>query len=421
MKRETKYIVAQVVAPIYGAILSYISFTDGLSVRTRLFLSAVFVLLFGIAFAQQIIKYYYLVIIFSLGILFQVLFYSQGSSLIGETAKKIYSAAYYWIFLCFGLLYLTQAVERDTVRFVYYVILSIIFFTCITTTIGLIANPHASRLLASTSVQDYYESNIGGFGFIYSIIFIAPVLLLISYNTKDIFSLLTLIAVIGVTILSQYTTAILLLILLIGGTFVFGFSLSSKQKKRRIFVLLAIVVIFLISAKLIGNLFFVIARNINYPGLSFLRFRLYEVGESLTSLSPTGGAYDRFVRFSRSFEQFLKSPLLGTSVNNRRGLGGHSTFFDILGGTGILGALFYYGVIGLVIRQQKIRGIPIWYLLIIWGGFFILTLVNPIIIGTNIFTLTVFSTLGMNFLKSNEFDKTIHKQKGRQFENSLAY
>ena len=231
-------------------------------------------------------------------------------------------------------------------KFILIVILSTYTVTAITTYFGNLAIPEASRLLATASDKDtslrsdISKLNIGDFSFIYTIVLWIPLLLgMLKFWRKWFVVLLSVLVSFYLAIyVSEYTTALLFAILPL-------LLLFSKKgldyKSTRMLVLLYIGI-----AVIVMPLLPVVIQFFDSSiGSHLISARLSEVSDFVSNpqYATSDSQSDLISRRSlylKSYGSFLQSPIWG-SLSYKK-LGGHSTFFDILGFLGLIGGALYY-------------------------------------------------------------------------------
>lgn len=220
-------------------------------------------------------------------------------------------------------------------KLLLWIVLAIYFITSITTILGNNIYPEASRQLATgmggelVLYNTYRAMNIGGFGFVYEIVFLLVILPFV-FKTKTIPQLISLglyFLVLYVTYMTQYTIA-LTVSLGLGLFFLVGRLRSSRDVRIYGIVLGMLVVVALPSI-------------LSFLATTFdseiLTSRFVEM-ESLASSGTTSGTSDvdeRQFAYMTSITDFLSSPLLGTGKNG----GGHSFVLDNLAKYGLIGLM----------------------------------------------------------------------------------
>jgi len=236
-------------------------------------------------------------------------------------------------------LYLIRKKDKKAVRQMVIIIGVSFLVTAITTYFGCLTHPGASRdLAAMLSTKDsalyalYMSLNIGSFSFIYALVLLTPLLI---YAIKDKLikrwiGLVALLMVLMAVVYSDYTTA--LLCILISIIILFAFP---KQLKTKHFVIMVVVtvVIMIASAWLLTPFLDVLG---NLIGGEFTSARLQE----LSSFSANEQSYmegDMGARsdlYLKSINSFLSSPVWGSSSAQ---VGGHSYVFDNMAKFGLIG------------------------------------------------------------------------------------
>lgn len=225
----------------------------------------------------------------------------------------------------------------------YYrnIILIAFTITIITTCVGLIRYPYAARVLATIeSASDanavlYTWKNIGGYEFVYMVALLYP-LLILAYKRKKIGLLPTIIGVIGIfamVILSEYTTAFLLLLI---SSLLFLVKRNLTKKDIWIFLLFSIVCMVVLDDALsdflqwIGSL----------TGSETMMERLDSLAGGQTGLEQSES--NRIFLYEQSIQSFFSNPLFGTLLKGGGGVGGHSFVLDTIGVYGILGGVLLF-------------------------------------------------------------------------------
>lgn len=217
-------------------------------------------------------------------------------------------------------------------------LLLVFFFTCVTTILGILVFPKAPRILAKSGDIDksiYYIRNIGGYGYIYSIVFLFPYLSELKKRVQSskrllytIFQVLIIICV----FMSQYTTAMILIIVEL------PFVLSKNMNYKYYIILSSITVLLVhlfVDFNLIINHLSDFANNLNLP---IIANRLDNFNQVVFYDSTGGDFYKRTNLYLKSFNAFCHSPIWGNLFSKSyRDLGGHSELIDMLGGIGLIG------------------------------------------------------------------------------------
>lgn len=218
------------------------------------------------------------------------------------------------------------------------VIVLALLVTAVTTIIGLIRFPFAARTLATIAESDdpeiikYSWLNIGGYDFVYIVVLLYPILIL-AHKLKKIKAITFWIAVVLIftlVVLSEYTTA-LILITLSSVLYFMGKNLTARQ------------------LLLLGISFFILLFFL-WP--VFSKFLLWVAGlfnsetlnERLTALAGgiTGlenAESNRLALYRTSLEGFMSSPVFGRILGAETTNGGHSFILDSLANYGIIGGI----------------------------------------------------------------------------------
>lgn len=279
-------------------------------------------------------------------------------------------------------LYLIREKDKKAVRRMVIIIAISILVTAITTYFGCLTHPGASRdVAAKLSTSDsalyalYMSLNIGSFSFIYAMVLLTPLLI---YAIKDKLikrwiGLVALLIVLMAVVYSEYTTALLCILISLIILFVFP-----KQLKTKHFIIMVIVTaVFMYASAWLLTPFLDVLGNL--IGGEFTSVRLQE----LSSFSANEQSYlegdmgARSELYMKSINSFLSSPVWGSSSAQ---VGGHSYVFDNMAKFGLI------GIVGMIMmfwavfkcfyapfKQQK------WYGHILFSFFMVILLafLNP--------------------------------------------
>lgn len=243
-------------------------------------------------------------------------------------------------------LYLSISVSLDDLdlfdnRLILRVFLAVFSFTLLTTAIGCIRYPEASRILA-TGIQSqnsmaYKRSNIGGYETIYSAVLLIPVVVhLVETRKNKVLYIVLLFLIIVNIVLSQYTIALLL-----GFSILFISIIISRPslKKRNILgALIVLGAVLYLSTHIVTLL---------QELVTFLQDNEYKqsairISELLRIIQYKQWGVDsgsRIMLYEKSWNTFKQSPLFGCMFE-KQGIGGHSEILDTLAATGVFGASF---------------------------------------------------------------------------------
>ncbi len=243
------------------------------------------------------------------------------------------------VFLCgFALLSGYLIIVRGDERLISYVITVVIVaytITAITTYAGTLFFPQASRSMTAdpTLIDRYYPYNIGGFGFVYSLVLLHPffVFFLRKRNRGAWAVLVSVIS--GLCVVeAEFTTAILLFFVSCVA-YLFPPEADRQVVKRRVRAVVLLVVVVLVFLPVFLN------------WVSQWSFIPEDASEKITDIANLlqGEEADnvdtelRQMAYSSSWKLFLKNPVFGTSLFSSEEGGGHSFFIDLLAKWGLVG------------------------------------------------------------------------------------
>jgi len=226
-----------------------------------------------------------------------------------------------------------------------------LFITGITTLIGLISIPNASRMLTSsaTLIEDNFilnSKNIGGFDFVYGLIIFIPTLIsFILFNKKKgetnllVLPFLFLIMLtFFITLKSSFTIALFSLIL--GG--VLGLISKTKPQNIILVIILTCLVYQLLPKETLGSYFNQVAYNVENP---YVSERIQDIGNNLKGIQSTSSHFTmRATLYDMSFNTFMNHPITGVGPYyyvSGVGIGYHSQILDDLARYGVFGMAFY--------------------------------------------------------------------------------
>lgn len=271
----------------------------------------------------------------------------------------------------------------------------------ITTCIGLLRYPQAARTLATIASSDspilrtYNYANIGGYHFVYTVVLLYPFLIL-AHKEKKIGRFVTIlgaVAAFALAILSEYTTAFLLLVL--SSLFLF-FPKKLSVKRVLWFALLGLVLLFLLGT-LFSRIFLWLADVIDGESISA---RLRDLSKGWTGFATSEDP--RLQLYLRSLSAFAQKPLWGwfLSARGARNVGGHSFLLDSLGLYGLIGAALLFWLYRIIYRTffKPYQDRPSYgYVFWVFVQTLILSLVNT---GSWLWVLCFFSPLLLSWIYS---------------------
>ena len=228
--------------------------------------------------------------------------------------------------------------ERKIVRLSRRLLLyisALIVLTMVTTYKGNMDFPGASRDLAhyeadTTGLLPLYVSmNVGGFGFIYTITLVLP---LLAYWLKTnkialVFSLIGFVVAVLCIISSQYTTALLMSLISVVMCF-----FPRRIRPTHIFTFVGLFLVLLMLGTLIRDFFFYLSSSIEGDTMSSRLEEVYKIfsGRGVDTSSDTS---TRIGHYNQSWNTFFNNILTGSRV----GAGDHSYLVDTLAHFGIIG------------------------------------------------------------------------------------
>ncbi len=212
---------------------------------------------------------------------------------------------------------------------------ALLILTMVTTYNGNLLYPGASRDLAHFEEDKtgllplYINMNIGGFGFIYTITLVFP---LLAYWMKTnaltfIMGIATFILAVLCIMASQYTIALLMLLISIVLCF-----FPRKIKRYYIYIFIAILLFLIILGPWLANFFLYLSDAVEGKMLSARLYEIYQIlsGSGVEMDSDTVG---RVELIRKSWNTFADNFIIGSS----EGLGDHSYIVDNLARFGVMG------------------------------------------------------------------------------------
>ena len=232
--------------------------------------------------------------------------------------------------------YMMTFCADDKNNFFMRLILTALAITTLTTVIGCMRHPGASRYLATVKDAGEAEAvlygwlNLGGYEFVYSVVLLHP-LAILAYKKGKInkwLAILCSIATIALAVYSEYTTALLMSLL---SSFLYFFKKNLTVKQLLGLVVLALFM-FTIFSSLFSKLLIWLAEIIDSDTMA-MRLKALATGK----MGADEGDNNRFELYKRSFLTFIKNPIFGSFINGGYGVGGHSFILDMLGQFGLCG------------------------------------------------------------------------------------
>lgn len=275
---------------------------------------------------------------------------------VGEEQFRRFFTQNIWTYI-WGVLGVYYASNINVFKKCIPFIVVMITVSCIYTIVGNYTIPGASRMLAGyvTEGTETYSQiksmNIGGYGFIYALLFaVIPCVLWIKQCRSTRFlSILFLIIVMTTLLVGSYFTSILLAIVAL----VFSFSnASSITKFAIVFSILALLVVIFRDAILMGLIDF--GEFIDSP---MLQIRAQEMLDgTYQELHDSAGTYSRWDRINNAIQNIGDSPFWGRMSSRNLDVrpSGHSEllgYFERFGILGLLHILYFYLVFKSIIRK----------------------------------------------------------------------
>lgn len=321
--------------------------------------------------------------------------------------SKLRSLMLFWMPLLQVVFYSnTNELNIKVIKKCFVVVLTI---TNTTTAIGLIRFPGAARILAKSALKEgvdkhlYLLNNIGGYGFIYALVFFLPVLVYFYKNTnpkeKSLIMYNIVLAVINI-VLSQYATALILLIIELPCI------LQKKIKVKHYFFIVPLALgAFSFSLPLIKW----ISGFFNSLNLDKMANRMDNIANYIEFGTVEGDLGTRFKYFSYSIDHLKEHFLLGNiGMKNKAILGLHSELIDLLSGFGLIGTIivFYFIIKSLKVPYSKYNEGQINLLNIIFLVIIVFMLVDTLFIAHEIAVILILGSYIMFFEQSVEVNNT---------------
>lgn len=216
--------------------------------------------------------------------------------------------------------------------------------TLLTTIIGNKSNTIASRILAggmdgSSGLDslEYSKMNIGGYGFVYSLVLLLPYLFYALKIKKERYFTVFLIVVSTYAVFyTQYTLAVVAILFVYLAIIIFA---EKKSQMRTVYAFETIAAVILLK-DVIFNILYKVQEVLAGKGFHFLADRLLMVLKMFTVNTLQGDVQVRRRLYMMSWDAFLENPFLG-NIQEMNVIGGHSEILDILGAAGLVGILIF--------------------------------------------------------------------------------
>ena len=296
----------------------------------------------------------------------------SGSSII----NTIWSAFLLFLPVCMGVFIIYGKMDY-IVRVAAPLMIVLYVITAITTYVGLLQSPEASRLMAAdpTAYLRYYPYNIGSFNFIYSFVLLHPLMICV-LKAKKMTLLAVALSVIGglCVIQSEYTTATLLLMIsCVAYLFPSNISKGKLYWRGYLAVIILVAVLLFLPAMLDA-----LAELDMFLGSAD---KLHDVAGVLRGGKAEEASTQARIRvYQLSWETFLAHPIFGVRLFNLGKSGGHSFVLDTLAEWGVVGfslVVVLYYCFRKMHRQISGNTVASYYALLFFGMVIVICLLNP--------------------------------------------
>lgn len=303
------------------------------------------------------------------------------------------------IFLMAGY-YVNNFCKQEKIRIGVKILVCVSIITTVTTIVGCAMYPEASRILASVDSKDVESSlydwrNIGGYSFVYLMVLLHP-LLILAYKRRKIKlskALIGTVLIFVLAIFSEYTTALLLVLI----TSILYFSGKTFKISNLIFLLILAILAVTVFSEFFSIFLNNLADKVNSENIAY---RLRALAGGRTGIENSED--NRIGLYENSFKTFLNNPLIGTCLNGGGGIGGHSFILDFMAQYGIVGlivmVLMYITIYKYFFAPYKKKK-EVGYILWVFIQAIILSTINT---GAWLSVLTFFTPLILKFLYADE-------------------
>ena len=305
----------------------------------RLGLAALF-LLDVLLYDVRLFKIYFL--IFAAGLLVSSLFFyhvmHQYTTVIAFLMRNILC----WIYMEMGHYALQKLTDRER-QLSFFLLLTVILFTCITSLIVVRENPEAMRGLGNgakyitVTERHLYARNTASWGITYAMAFSLPMLICLFKKTRHIIYLGAM-ALIGYCVLQSQITFALLFALVF---FVF-LLLKPWSLRQYAFFFLIMLALLLLLLPFVDDVLLWVSQHIPAGGLSVLRRRIHQLYVSVHTGVLTGDVKIRLELYLTSLRTFIHNPVAGLRLTTEpmyTAVGLHSQIFDLAASTGLAGLI----------------------------------------------------------------------------------
>lgn len=241
--------------------------------------------------------------------------------------------------------YFDKEYSRKTALAFIQISLILVLITSITTILGLDVYPDASRKLASRGnkllVDIWYQMNIGGFDFIYSLVLLLPITYWMIQRSDKKFKIVnTIIFIIELYCIykSSYTTALVMSLISLCMVIV-----NIQPHLKPFFYFLGSVFFLLSGTGALSDMILWLSTQVesSYVADRLLQLSMVLNGTDVNDIG-TESTNDRLVLYKTALDSFLSSPIWGNNIStfNKELLAGHSVVLDTLAGAGLIGIVF---------------------------------------------------------------------------------
>ncbi len=310
---------------------------------------------------------------------------------------------------CIIALYIKESNNDKFVRNYLQIYIIATTITSLTTIIGLVMYPNASRELATASemydTTRYTIRNIGGYQHVYALVLLLPILIWLIKQTNKTWKIVNIVALlinIYCIYRSQYTIAIII------AAIILILTVMKRFKKTMIVTMILLSTVFLfdtssIMEKISGGFKYVS----EHIGIEYVGDRLLQVSQLLEgAMIHTETSTDRIDHYKHCLKKFSESPVIGNNIGefSEDNISGHSMVFDTMSGMGLVGLLLvsiiFIVVYWLVIRENgKALNSTI---LLTWLAFVAVSILNPSTFMTIYMILFVLAVCVQRLEKQNE-------------------
>ena len=287
-------------------------------------------------YRKQILFFMLMLVLFSLLYLLLTDTLSINASVSNREIKRLFSK-YYQFFTMFFPLFIFYRVATKATKFQIYLFIAIVFFNLfLLAKTALAAVYFNADILHSMRKESVEESGltIAAFYFVYSYTFVVLIGLLCYRNANNkllqYISLIIAVACMYFLYITQFALSIITCFISI----LYLYLKTTRNITNRIFVIIGIIVVLLITPLFLKELLEVMPDNI-------LKDRLTEIYGALTgnSVNSAGDGEGRLKLYWMSIKAFVSSPIIG---NRTLPDDGHATLFTVPADIGIYGVIFLY-------------------------------------------------------------------------------